>query len=170
METDSAPKFGDCVQEILLRRSDARASRSTGAFTYSVKNSRDARRASASYADTDIGEGSVEADIFGFARLDAAVHGMEEQIGTITETDLRVRIAERKPREAADIGNDDGSRADEIRVRMADGFARRIVRAHILRGVIGPRGLIMHMRTLPPEQHSAVQSPIERKVAVLPIV
>ena len=54
-------------------------------------------------ADAEAGEGAVEAAVFGFARVDARIDGVEEHVGAIAEADFGIGIAQRQPRKAAEI-------------------------------------------------------------------
>src|SRR5580692_4018147 len=53
-------------------------------------------------------ERPVKTDILRFACLETDIHRVEEHVRAIAEADFRIGIAERKPRETAEIWHDDG--------------------------------------------------------------
>ena len=54
--------------------------------------------------NTDRRERSVEAAVFGFGRIDAAIHRAEEEIGAITETDFALTKTNESPAKPPKFG------------------------------------------------------------------
>src|SRR5580692_10707678 len=126
-----------------------------------------AMHASPSKPDTDRRERTVEGNILRFACIQTDIHRVEEHIRAIAEADFRIGIAERKSREAAEIGYDDGAALGSMtRVRGQCGRYSVLIFPRSRKVMITACGLMMRLGLLPPEQCRCVCAPIDRDFRV----
>src|SRR6185312_7822393 len=104
-------------------------------------------------ADADRCKRTVEAHVGGAARFKPAIPRTEEEIGTISRTQLGIREAIRKGCETADVRNDDHARARAVhrRVRVDRLYGRPLN--------IADSGVMTCLCLLTPEQNSGIHSP-----------
>src|SRR6185437_311503 len=100
----------------------------------------------------------------GVPRVDAGIDRAEEEVGTVTETYLRIALAQRQARERAEIGRGDGTGARIV--VTACRVSQRISRTTpaLLGEMIGLRA-VRSLGFLAPEQESGVRAPIECQFA-----
>src|SRR5580692_3717618 len=105
-------------------------------------------------ADADGNKRTIEADIFRFAFVDAAVHRAEEKVGAIAKRDLRTGRLPRHARKSAKVGNG--------YILVARCSATRTCYAQIVDPVfIVVRRLMFFIHALTTEQKRSVYAPIQ---------
>src|SRR6185437_1853639 len=124
-------------------------------------------------AEADRGERTVEISVGGFAAVDAAIHGAEEEIGAVADADLGVGIFERQSGECTNVVRDNAARARVVvRHRIAGHrlWHGKVTQRGKLRFLeVSHGGLMMRLRSLPPEENGAVQAPIGNDLAIVGI-